>query len=424
MAAYVKHLLLFVGVILAVMLAGCGSGTTPSFPVRGKTPAKATLVKPAPAVVLPGRPCTGNDYYMQCAASIPAVVPPSTLGLGPLTFSQSGYGIDFAWGGPSGQVAKANGAHFGVSYLSLSSKDWNPSTLTSYRNAGLGVVFVWETTAARSLDGWNAGYNDAFNATHELQSRYGIAPAGVHIDFASDYDTTFYGRVFEPYYQGASAWMKRVGGTEGAYGGLHTVNQLCADHIGTLNWQTVAWSGGQRASVSCAPLYQRSINNSLAGYSVDNNDAYAANYGQLGYKAPPVGPSKQQIARWQGGRNSSIAAYRARRCTMPVLGSKPCAVFASRVLYFVTLLDKNQVQKQPVCWGTHAQKGADACQIARPQLSIWNHASTASQRAWLALGCQPAGPQKPITTGKRCGPVYARIGYFHRKGQTLFKAWI
>src|ERR1035437_10324903 len=131
MASYVKYLLLFVGVVRAVMLAGCGSNTVVKSKVKQCNLAQLLSVKPAPAVVLPGHPCAGNAYYMQCALAIPAAVPPTTLGLGPRTFPQSGFGIDFAWGGPSGQTAKANGAHFGASYLSYSSKDWNPGTLAS-----------------------------------------------------------------------------------------------------------------------------------------------------------------------------------------------------------------------------------------------------------------------------------------------------
>jgi hypothetical protein len=406
-----RWLLLLVALLL---LAGCGATKTLTV---NKT---VTVTTPGPAVVS-GHPCVGVDYYMQCAATVPGAIPPSGLVPKP-TVSGAGFGVDFAWGGPSCPTLKAYGGRFGVSYLSYSSKDWSGGLLSSYWHNGCGIVFVFETSAARSLDGFNAGYSDAFNATHEAAG-LGLSGKGIHIDYASDYDTSNYGCAFCSYYQGAAAWDRRVGDSTGAYGGLHTIQTLCQNHITTANWQTIAWSYGQWASPSCAPLRQTSINDSWHGYSVDYDTAVAAYYGQSNFTPPPPpGPSKKQIAAWRGARTASLSAYHHSGCSMPVLGRASCATFAGRVLYFVTLLDK--VQKQPVCWGARAQKGAAACQIARPQLSIWTHAASSSHGAWLSLGCFPAGPQLPITKGKRCGPPYQRWQYFKARAAALFRAWI
>src|ERR1035437_8406062 len=98
-----------------LLLAACGGKTV--------TVTKTTTLKPGSAVVIPGHPCTGNDYYMACAATVPGAIPPSGLVPKP-TVSGAGFGVDFAWGGMSCPTLKAYGGHFGVSYLSNSSCRW------------------------------------------------------------------------------------------------------------------------------------------------------------------------------------------------------------------------------------------------------------------------------------------------------------
>jgi hypothetical protein len=338
-----------VAVIAALLLlAGCGGHTTTTH-----TPTVATTTAPAPAPPprqpsispVAAHPCTATSFYLQCVgAGSPGLVNPPKdktklgsiqlpVGAPPTAFA-SQFGLDFAWGGPSGSFAKANGAHFGASYLSNSSKDWNSGTLRSYLTAGLGVVFVHETSANRPLDGWNAGYDDAFSDTHEVASRYGLTK-NVHVDYAADFDTTFYGTRFIPYYQGASAWMNRVNKNQdandsaGAYGGLNTVEQVCRYGAGKLNWQTIAWSGGRRVSSSCAPLFQYTINRYWHGYSVDYNLATAANYGQVNYNYAPAiicfGPRAAgsatcrkvhaEVGRWQKAVKASRRVYKVRGCS-------------------------------------------------------------------------------------------------------------
>lgn len=264
MSRYRKLSLPLLLIAIALALASCGGSVAQ---------AKAATVQQK---LLSAHPCTGTGYYAQCVGSQLAAPKASS--------SSGGPGFDFAWGGPPGYTAYHNGVWFGASYLSDSSKDWSYALVQSYVKYGRGVVFVWESSASRSLDGFNAGYDDAYNATHEA-NRLGFKTG--HINYASDFDTSNYGSAFVGYYQGAAAWDRRAGFTTGAYGGLHTILTLCDDHVTTLNWQTIAWSGGEWASTACAPLRQTSINNDWAGYSVDYDRAMAANYGQSNYKAPP-----------------------------------------------------------------------------------------------------------------------------------------
>lgn len=224
-----------------------------------------------------------QSFYMQCVTNPPIIQNKS------LVFGQR-LGLDFAYGAPPAAFAKSHGINFGASYLSGgTSKDFYAAQ--SYRNAGLGVVFVWETSANRPVSGgsynanFNNGYNDAYYGFGEAR-RLGFPHA--HIDFASDFDSTYYGGSILAYYRGAASAAKRLGGVSGAYGGLTTVTTVCNAHVGSLNWQTIAWSRGRWASTACAPLRQVSINSSWYGHSVDFDYAVAPNYGQSNFIATHV----------------------------------------------------------------------------------------------------------------------------------------
>jgi hypothetical protein len=302
-------------VVATLALAGCGGHSASSSSSSSSTTSSTTSIAtssstttastttsgtPPPSIPIPtvapkaGHPCTPSNYYMQCASTGGPTLEPPTLP--PLTVNQVGFGIDFAYGGPPAGVLIANGARFGASYLSDSSKDWPSSLVSEYRSAGLGVVFVWEQSASRPLDGFDAGYSDARAATAEVSERYGLIH-GVHVDFAADFDSTEYGSRIVPYYQGAQAWMQHLDraydddDSSGAYGGRNTIEQVCAYHAGTLNWQTIGWSGGVRLSPPCAVLFQASINHYWLGhYSADYDYALAPDYGQSNF-TPVVVPT-------------------------------------------------------------------------------------------------------------------------------------
>ncbi len=304
---------------------------------------------------VPGHPCSPSNYYAQCVGPEgPALISPPDRDApkpsatfrpmpGSSAASSAAFGIDFAYGGPACPTIRAYGATFAASYLSGSSKDWSPGLVDSYRNNGCGIVFVWETSQTRSLAGYNAGYDDAYNATHEA-ARLGFNHP--HIDYASDYDTTDDGSAFVAYYEGAAAWDRKAGATTGAYGGLHTIEVLCADRITTDSWQTLAWSYGYWASPACAPLRQTSINDYWHGYSVDYDEAVAADYGQQNYVPPAVTPVcfgkhasgskaciavRRQAAGYQRAVTESNGAFRARGC--PTL-SRVLSVLAQRAAWF------------------------------------------------------------------------------------------
>lgn len=342
-------------------------------------------------------PCSGNSYHMQC------VTVPKTKGT--VGVSAGEFGIDFGWGGPSGAQAKAAGADFGISYESNSSKDWTASNLRSWVENGRGIVFDWETSASRALDGYTAGYDDANDAVAEENS---LGYPGAFTYFSVDFDTTNYSCAsICPYFRGADAaiHVARVGD----YGGLRTVEILTAAKLVSNSFQTLAWSGGDWSPYAC--IRQTSINNSFAGYSVDDDYAVCANYGQYGYTS---GPPPATVKGWVAGRNSSLSAYHHWKCREPVLvGHALCHTFAGRVVYFQGKLDSSGIQTRPRCFGPTAQDAATLCQIERPAVVIWGRAKRTTQT--VANSYCIASPAWGHVNVRECRILTQRIKYFARR---------
>lgn len=147
-------------------------------------------------------------------------------------------GIDIAWARPTIAQIKATGASWVARYFSPDiTKNLTASEVTSYTAAGLGVVAVWESTATRALQGFQAGVDDA-KAARGQRTAVGL-PADMPIHFAVDTDTTW--GIVAAYFQGVVSvlGLDQVG----VYGGLHVIEGAHGAGIRYL-WQTVAWSGG------------------------------------------------------------------------------------------------------------------------------------------------------------------------------------
>lgn len=104
-------------------------------------------------------------------------------------------------------------------------------------NAGVGILLIWETTAARSKEGESAGKRDGYEA-YSLAKQIGVPPNTV-IYFAVDYDApkNDYASI-ERYLYAAKAACSPY--RCGVYGKADLINSIKADAY----MQCVAWSYG------------------------------------------------------------------------------------------------------------------------------------------------------------------------------------
>jgi hypothetical protein len=149
--------------------------------------------------------------------------------------------VDYSWARPS-PASIVNAGYGGVMrYLSYEpGKDISHSELADLHGAGLGVGLVWETTADRPLDGYNAGVDDARQANDRADALgWPHIPIAYAIDFGTD------GHDCIPYFQGAVSVGRRPVGMYGCY---HAVETL-ATVAGVVSfWQCAAWSGSGTGS--------------------------------------------------------------------------------------------------------------------------------------------------------------------------------
>lgn len=199
------------------------------------------------------------------------------------------YGIDYTGGLAAATIDRAtvdgHQISFVCRYLSGFSKDLTPAEARDLSAAGLEIVLVWETTAARAEAGSSAGISDARAALAEAE-RCGM-PAGRPIYFAVDIDTTV-GPNITAYFQGVNHIMGVS--RSGVYGGYKVVKALFDKKLVAYGWQTYAWSGGQWDPR--AQLQQYSNNHTISGHSVDYDRSTVSDFGQWAVGKTPVPPQE------------------------------------------------------------------------------------------------------------------------------------
>ena len=186
----------------------------------------------------------------------------------------SARGIDYAWARPDPAQVRARGYDFVCRYLSHdASKDISGPEAQALINAGLAVVLVWETTAARAADGHDAGVTDAQEAS---RAAYSVGqPEDRPIYFAVDFDAA--PSAIAGYFAGVVSVLGRA--RTGVYGGYKVVKALLDGAVVGYAWQTLAWSGGQVDSR--VNLYQTGETD--FGQQADVDEAYQPDYGQWPY---------------------------------------------------------------------------------------------------------------------------------------------
>lgn len=353
-----KRSLLAAAAGCALALAGCGGSHHTSTTTAVSAPASA---------------CHGVTYTMGCVGKQQPVQLPTAS-------PNALFGVDFV-GAPSPQILKRDGVRFADSYLSgVPGKDWTRAQLNAYHAAGLATSFVFERAATDALGGCGEGLTDAHAALNEANALG--APKTTALPLAVDTDVS--AAAVTPYFRCAH---KVLGSREGAYGSYRVVTGLMAEGLGSCrtDYQTVAWSNGQR---SCAGVYQYSINDNLSGLSpasVDFDRTNRADYGQWG------GPVARIVcfgAGAQGNATCRAAHANVRKATAAAASSsrayqaRGCPVLAQRKAWF-----DRQLKQHP-------------------------KVKTASRKRALAAS-------RRQYAGRQCGLFAQRVRYFDGRAQAI-----
>lgn len=154
--------------------------------------------------------------------------------------------IDFSTARPGPAAIKAAGYAGVIRYLAY----WDPanpnpkiitaSELAGYRQAGIPVAFVWETSAGAALGGYAVGLAHA-QAAHALLNSLGV-PASVPVYYAVDTQISFGAiPVILDYFRGVKAGSVRP---VGVYGQASVLDAVGTAGVASYFWQTMAWSAG------------------------------------------------------------------------------------------------------------------------------------------------------------------------------------
>lgn len=225
-------------------------------------------------------------------------------------------GVDYSFGRPTPAAIASRGYTFAVRYLSTpgNAKNLTLKEAAALNGAGVSCVLVFELSARRTLDGYNAGFADARSARDQADSCG--APADAIIYFAVDFDAipSQFPRIAE-YFRGAQA---AIGAGRVAGYGEHDVGRYLLDRWCVIKWwQSFAWSGGRR--LPDAAMFQRREQVAIDGVACDINDALTDEFGawtvspatrllecarsEIGTTESPAGSNRQEFAAEVGHLN-------------------------------------------------------------------------------------------------------------------------
>ena len=215
-------------------------------------------------------------------------------------------GVDYSYSHPDPIGLKAAGYDFAIRYVSGSGapKNLTASEAQALQNAGIDIIVIFESTAGRILDGYNAGVADANTAV--TVATVAGAPQNFFCYFACDIDATPSDQTaINAYLDGAAS---ALGGVQrvGLYAGYWPLSRALDAGKAAKGWQTTAWSGGNKDSR--ISLYQHTYDVSIAGGTCDINDGYGADLGQWSVVATPTlaVTSPNGGESWQAGTTHNI----------------------------------------------------------------------------------------------------------------------
>lgn len=236
----------------------------------------------------------------RASTALTTLVAPSTL----VPMTQV---VDYSFSRPAPQDIVDGGFQGALRYLAPlpNRKVVTADEISGLHAAGLQVGFVWETTAARALDGFDAGQVDAV-AANQLADDLGV-PDEVVLHFAVDTQATW--DQVAPYFDGVRSVSKRAPRPYGCY----DVIEGWGAATGGKGWQCAAWSGtgsGSGGSLQGRRLSQFAALYQLVGYVLGNtsdaNEVLDDDWG--GWPTPTPIPEDDEMAKFGTIRRPSDGA--------------------------------------------------------------------------------------------------------------------
>jgi len=135
------------------------------------------------------------------------------------------------------------------------------------RAHGIGIGPIFESTANRAAEGFDAGVADAHTAVNQLDVVG--APADQVVYFTIDFDAAEEQQdEINAYFRGVASivGVDRIG----CYGGFYPLSRVLNAALSKYGWQTLGWSGGNKEAR--AALYQNGERMSVAGVDCDINE--------------------------------------------------------------------------------------------------------------------------------------------------------
>ncbi len=180
-------------------------------------------------------------------------------------------GLDYSWEHPGGAAIKAAGYEFVMRYVAYpgtGGKGLEAAEIADLQANGLGIGVVYESTAGRMREGFDAGREDA-QASLDWIAKVGF-PTTLPISAACDFDAqpSDYDAI-DDYLRGFASLLGKA--RVGIYGSYRVVQHCIAVGVATYAWQTYAWSGG--AVFPGNHCYQYSNGETVNGCGVDFNEA-------------------------------------------------------------------------------------------------------------------------------------------------------
>jgi hypothetical protein len=227
-------------------------------------------------------------------------------------------GIDYSGPYPGAPAIMDAGKVFVVRYLARDERGITKAEYDNLIDNGIGVVFVYESTADRPSDGYDAGVYDARYAYEILTADLDAPPATpIYVNCDDTDDQVVTHAQLRSYLNGVQSVIgfDRTGG----YGSVDNIRFIQANGLARWYWQTYAWSRGEVADgIHLLQYLNGGI--TLNGTVCDLDAALQEHYGQVQDYDGPAYATPSPKVNWLTGTTGpqSFHGVTVTRCAYEV----------------------------------------------------------------------------------------------------------